>query len=892
MTPERWRLVRELMAAVEELPVAERARYLRERSGEDETLRADVESLLAAGEDAGSFLEAGALAGTLPQLAPSEAPAPRQRIGAYAVRREIGHGGMGTVYLGERAEGGFAKQVAIKVIRPGMDSEAVRQRFLSERQILASLEHPLIARLYDGGTTADGLPYFVMEHIEGEALLDYCDRRRLATRARLRLFLQVCAAVQYAHQRLVVHRDLKPSNILVTAEGSPKLLDFGLARVLTPPGGEPQEATALGLRPMTPEYASPEQVRGERVTTASDVYSLGVVLYELLTGRRPYRLRSRRAEEVERAVCGEQPERPSAAVTAAEEEPPGDGEPTSTGSPQARSESRDATPARLRRTLAGDLDTIVLAALRKEPERRYASVDELADDLRRYLGNMPVRARPDSAWYRGGKFVRRHTLPLAAAAAMLAVVATLTALYTTRLAQERDRARLEAEKARQVSTFLTSVFELADPDRAMGARLSARDLLDRSAARVEGELREQPEVQAAMMGLVGAVYRQLNAFDRARPLLQRALARREDLFGPDSLEVALSLRDLATLLHDEGEEAEARLLLRRALAIQEERLGAEAPEVARTLFVLATVASGNADYAEAKQLYRRALAIFARTPDRDYARALSNYGVLFDRAGEPAQALPYLARAAAIENATGGAATPRMVTILLNTGSVLRQLRRHDEAIATLERALGVADATVGRGHTFTAGVLNELATTRLAMGDRERAGPLYAESLAAYEAAVGADGEQAMAAVRNLAIFHFEGGELATALPLFERARAGRERTLGPDHPQVATGLLDVADLRAKMGEVAGVEPQMRRGVEILRHRVPPSHWRLGDGLSVLGGFLCTHQQADEGRALLTEAHGILQAAVPAEDPGLLEVAAKLRDCGGSPAPADRAAG
>ncbi|HXT51138.1 MAG TPA: serine/threonine-protein kinase [Thermoanaerobaculia bacterium] len=323
MTPEQWRRVRVLFDVAGQLPVRQRSAFLRNACTEEPELRREVESLLRSSEDAGEFLEAGALHEiTWPQqtttgggsAAPPAAP-PRTRIGAYEILREIGHGGMGAVYLARRSDGTFTQEVAIKLVRPGMADEHLLRRFVAERQILAGLVHPYIARLYDGGTTEDGVPYFVMEHVEGEDLLTACDRFTISTADRVRLFEKVCQAVQYAHQHLVVHRDLKPANILVTADGTPKLLDFGIAKLLRAEGpAEARDPTVLGALPMTPEYASPEQVRGEPVTTASDVYSLGVILYELLSGRRPYLLASRRAEEVERVISETLPARPSSAV--------------------------------------------------------------------------------------------------------------------------------------------------------------------------------------------------------------------------------------------------------------------------------------------------------------------------------------------------------------------------------------------------------------------------------------------------------------------------------------------------------------------------------------------------------------------------------------------------
>ncbi|MDQ7053776.1 MAG: serine/threonine-protein kinase, partial [candidate division KSB1 bacterium] len=428
-----------------------------------------------------------------------------------------------------------------------MDSQEIVQRFRRERQILAQLQHDNIARVLDGGLTGDGQPYFTMEYVEGEPIDAYCDRHRLTIEARLRLFLQVCDAVHAAHRNLVVHRDLKPGNILVTPDGTAKLLDFGIARVLSHDGAVPATVQTGGLQVMTPEYASPEQVRGEPVTTASDVYGLGVVLYELLAGRRPYDFPERTPAQVEKVVTGTEPKKPSAAV----HHPPKAA--TSGGDTLAAvSHARRSQPRRLQRLLAGDLDNICLMALRKEPERRYGSAAQLRDDIHRYLNSLPVAARPATLRYRVGKFMRRHTAAVAAATAGLILLAGLTGYYTTRLAAERDRAQAEAQKAQQVAGFLAGLFKTSDPSEARGRRITARELLDRGAARIERELATQPEVQANMMEVVGTVYQSLAQLDEAAELLEKSLSVREHFAGEVGPEIARTLWVLGKVRSQQG----------------------------------------------------------------------------------------------------------------------------------------------------------------------------------------------------------------------------------------------------------------------------------------------------------------------------------------------------
>jgi predicted Ser/Thr protein kinase len=445
MSSERWRRVRDLFDEVVELPPAERAAFLDNLQAGDRELQPEVASLLRASTAAGSFLETPALSHV--RESPFEEER-RSRIGPYTVVREIGHGGMGTVYLGARADQGFEKTVAIKLVRRGMDTDFILERFRNERRILADLDHPNIARILDGGSTEDGLPYFVMEYIPGRHLLEDAGERKLSTRDKLLLFRRVCAAVAYAHRHLVVHRDLKPSNILVTPEGEPKLLDFGLARVLQPDAGSEGDRTATALRLLTPDYASPEQVRGERIATSSDIYSLGVVLYELLAGRRPYRTTGAGLAEIARAVCEQEPPRPSAAVP----------------------------------SLRGDVDNIVLMALRKEPERRYASVEALSDDIGRHLDGRPVHARKDTFGYRTGKFVARHKAGVAAAVVVAALLigALAATIRQTRIARaERAIAEAHFDDVRQLAdTFL---FEFHDAIKDLPGSTPARRLVVRRA---------------------------------------------------------------------------------------------------------------------------------------------------------------------------------------------------------------------------------------------------------------------------------------------------------------------------------------------------------------------------------------------------------------------------
>ena len=432
--PEKWDQVKELFTLALERDPEERSVFLLEACGGDDALRAEIESLLSSFDSAATFLEDCPAADLFTQ---SRAMAGR-RIGAYRIIRECGHGGMAVVYLAERADDEFRKSVAIKMVKPGANTDEILRRFRNERQALAGLDHPNIVRLLDGGSTEEGSPYLIMDYVEGVRIDEYCDTHRLSITERLRLFRTVCRAVQYAHESLLIHRDLKPSNILITKEGVVRLLDFGIAKVLNPQWSPDATLTRTGWRPMTPEYASPEQVRGQPVTNATDIYSLGVLLYELLTGHRPYQVRSDSPLELERMVCNEEPEKPSITVSRIDEKASHDGGAPTLITPRLVAEARAIRPEELPRCLRGDVDTIVMKAIRKEPHHRYASAEDFAKDIERYLSGMPIEARRPTLIYRGGKFVHRHMESLATAMLILAVFAGVGTWEALRLWKQRN----------------------------------------------------------------------------------------------------------------------------------------------------------------------------------------------------------------------------------------------------------------------------------------------------------------------------------------------------------------------------------------------------------------------------------------------------------------------
>lgn len=577
MSSEAWRRTQELFLAALELNPEDRACFLDQACGGDPSLRAAVERLLRSDERAGSFLEDAILTGAIalsdaglsdaalsdaalsdpaifdaalsdPALSDAALSDPAlfdgdgasmigRRIGTYKIHALIGQGGMSTVYLAVRADDQFQKRVALKLVKRGMDTDEIVRRFRTERQILAGLDHPNIALLLDGGTSEDGLPYFAMEYVEGARIDEYCDDHRLDIDQRLKLFCTVCSAVHYAHQNLVVHRDIKPANIVVTEDGVPKLLDFGIAKLLNPDlSAQTVQYTAMGQGLLTPEFASPEQIRGRTITTASDVYSLGVLLYLLLTGRLPYSLEGRHPRAIERAVCETEPVKPSLTVNRVDEVVASDGTRFQL-TPESVSRVRNEQPERLRRRLAGDLDNIVLMALRKDPQRRYASAQQFAEDIRRHRHGRTVTARKDTVRYRTGKFIRRNKAGTTLLAVILAFAVAMTVL-AVRLKTERDYAAGERDKAEEVSAMLVRIFQIADPSNAKrGETITAREILDQSASRIEREFADQPETRAESMERSARCTRTWGSTTRPRPFSE---SRSRCVFGSWASETSRS----------------------------------------------------------------------------------------------------------------------------------------------------------------------------------------------------------------------------------------------------------------------------------------------------------------------------------------------------------------
>jgi eukaryotic-like serine/threonine-protein kinase len=815
-TDDRRRRADRILDEALDLPPEQRAALLDRACGDDAELRALVLRLLAGAEGtAPALTPGGALHGPLWDGTGGEGEEEGsleagEIVGRYRIVRELGRGGMAVVFLAERADGEFEQRVALKLLKRGLDTDELVRRFDQERQILASARHPGLARLLDGGVGPGGRPYLVMELVDGRPIDAYCDEERLPVRERLRLFLQVARAAEAAHRSLVVHRDIKPSNILVAADGHAKLLDFGIAKLLATDVGPAAAApvTLLATRLMTPAYASPEQLRGDAVTTASDIYQLGLLLYVLLTGRFPYSLGGGQPGEVARAITGGEPTRPSAAVAAParRSQPPGD----EVEEPEKIAALRGSTPARLRRELAGDLDTIVLTALRKEPERRYGSVAVMISDVERFLRGRPISARPDTWSYRTGKFVRRHAAAVVTAAAALLLVAAMTAAYTLQLSRERDREALAAARATQVAGFLRGLFAVAAPTQSRGEAITARQLLDQGAARIEADLADQPALQADLMTLMGDVYRDLALYDEAKSLLAKAVARRRRSPGEDRLDLASSLHGLARVLAEKGEHKAARKLYEEALAIREASLGPAHPDVGRTLAGLGRIHEALADFPAARRLQERALAILEaalgpRHPE--IGLSLRDLGQTLMESLAPQDARPRLERALAILQESFGADHPHTAGARVRLGDALSSLGDRAAARAHYEQALPHLERTYGPEHPVVAEVLSTLGNLVIAPGDYQKdpAGAIayHRRALAIREAAFGSVHPLIVATLNNLGRAQVLHGDHQDARASFERSLAATETLFGAGHPDLKIPLYELAGLDQKAGRL-----------------------------------------------------------------------------------------
>ena len=862
-TNDRFRRADLLFDAVLDIPTADQPAFIDQACGDDTLLRAEVLQLLRAHHRTSSVLDSPALRLSPLLLEGDEGASTPEHIGPFRIVRAIGEGGMGQVFLGERADGQFEQRVAIKLIRhpaPGL----VR-RFLEERRILALLEHTNIARLVDGGLTTDGLPYFAMEFVDGEPIDTYCASRNLPLDERLVLFEKVCDAVSYAHQHLIIHRDLKPKNILVTPNGDVKLLDFGIAKLLDT---SRRDETWTGIRIMTPECAAPEQLLGDPISTATDVYALGVLLYTLVAGIRPYELRDKTAGEVQRIICLDNPPPPSTRA-----------------------------PDSMKRRIRGDLDLIVMTAMQKDADRRYHSPAALSLDVQHFRQGHAIDARPASARYRLSKFVARHRAGVSFAAAIL--LASIGGATRERIL--RGRAEVEARKAMEVENFLVRVFDVADPyaysepDRGT---ISARDLLDRGAGRIDSTLVSQPEVQAELRSVLGRVYTNLGLLSKATPLLERSLAQRTALYGSrdtsvatsmDLLGIALSgqnkyddgerlirgaldvrrrvlgenhkltaesLDHLATLLEDRNQLAAAESLHREVVAIDRAIFGDSSVEVATNLNDLALVLYRRGKYAEAEPMYRQSLDVeLHKLGERDAttAVAMHNLAQVLDMRGQRDSAEHYYRRSLAAKRAALGDLHPSVTIGLNNLGVFLSSdPTRLDEAEAITREALSLDRRIFGDHHTYVAEGLRNLGVIQRLKGRLSESDASLREALDIDRPLLGERDVKMANLYNQLAQTRYQMGDSIECVRLTREALSRYRELLGENHRATVITMSNLARQLTEIGGAAEAESLARASLSRMDSTDAAMHAQYVITQRVLGAAILAQHRVDEALPIL----------------------------------------
>lgn len=702
MDSNLWKSVKDIFNNAISLDKDKREEYLDEACGNNDILKNEVKSLIISFERSGEFLNNPDKDLQL-SLSPEEDLYLNKNIGPYNIVSVIAEGGMGRVYLGVRSDKEFSQKVAVKVIKYNNRSDYLLQRFQNERQTLANLNHPYIANLLDGGTTADGVPYLVMEYIDGIPLTDYCNTKSLSVEDRLLLFQKICSAVNYAHKNLVVHRDLKPSNILITQDGNPKLLDFGIAKILKDENSTgPAEDTVTQIWNLTPDYASPEQIKGEKITTATDIYSLGVLLYKLLTDRHPYTIKSYLPAEVTRIVCETEPEKPSSIVRSAEQpgSPPGEG--------NKASEVTDGTnkneKGKLSKKLAGDLDNIILKAIRKEPDRRYSSIEQFSEDIRRYLSGLPVIARNDTLTYRTSKFVRRHKYGVAAFVTItLLVIAGIAGIsWQARIASiQRDKARIETAKVEKINSFLQQMLSSADPDNS-GKNVKVVDVLKTAEKKIDNDLKMQPEIRSSVRTTIGITLQNLGLYDDAIIQLKKALNTRDSLYGENNTETAASMENLALALDYKGDYSNAETYYKKSVKIYKELDSVSNPSYAQALNDFGTLYMDLGDYPKAMKNYRTALDVYRKTlgpENSQVASVLNNIALTSDYKGDLNTAEEYYKKALAMDTKILGKNSYELSHMINNLAFILQERGKYNEAISYFKRSLQIRVRILGINH-------------------------------------------------------------------------------------------------------------------------------------------------------------------------------------------------
>jgi eukaryotic-like serine/threonine-protein kinase len=834
---ENWEKVTELFNAASELDNDQQEAFLSNACGADRQLLADVKTLLAAHRNPGSLSDS-------PPQATADIRAPAA-IGPYRLVRKLGEGGMGQVWLAEQTSP-FRRQVAIKFLRAGIFNDSLLQRFEWERQSLAMMDHPAIAKVFEGGSTPEGEPYLVMEYVPGLPITDYCDAKKLTIPERLQLFIRACEGVQHAHQKSIVHRDLKPANILVVeidGHAMPRVIDFGLAKTLALIDDETVLHTQIGSLLGTPAYMSPEQADsgGEDVDTRTDVYSLGVVLYVLLTGFLPFDVKGKPTHEVLRLLREQDPPRPSTKMETEKDA-------------ASQAAARGTGPDQLRAVLKGDLGWIVMKALEKDRDRRYQTPLELAADIRRFLDNEPIVARPVSAAYQLKKYVRRHLVGTAFAVAMVLVVATFTFMQ----ARQLRRTTRERDRADRVTEYMASMFKVSDPGEARGNTITAREVLDKASKDIDSGLAQDPELQAQMMVLMSRVYGSLGLYPRSETLARQAVTVRNRVLGPEHPQTLEAMDALESAISRQRKTEEAVKLEREMLAIRRRVLGNDDPNTARSMVRLAWSLQEEGRYAEAEALQRPALDIQRRVlgPEhQDTLVTMKGLAISLEMTGRLDEAEKLIRNALEIRRRVLGNDHPDTVTFMQDLAFTLEKEGRYPEAERLVREIVNIRRRVLGNDHPQTAYSMSSLALTIVYQGPGRypEAEKLFREAAEVNNRVLGGDHPQTVQSMNNLAFTLMEEHRYRDAEILLRKVVDVEGRVSGKPLPPdvVPSTLTGLGMTLAHEGHYAEAEKWMREGIEKAVHNLGPES---PDTAEAVYGLACTEALSGRPNAALSD--------------------------------------
>ncbi|MCB9258860.1 MAG: serine/threonine protein kinase [Ignavibacteriales bacterium] len=773
---------------------------------EEKPYEEEVKSLLQAFEKHNDFLEIETDLNIFSEDKIGPHPLIGQHIGSYLIDEEIGIGGMGIVFKGKRDDKEFEQKVAIKILKQGLSTEYLVKRFQNERQTLANLQHPNIARLFDGGKTSEGLPYLIMEFIDGMPITEYCDKNNLSIDQRLKLFITVCNAVQYAHQNLVIHRDIKPGNILVNNEGRPKLLDFGVSKLLDNENSEKHEdLTKTGMWHLTPEFASPEQIKGENITTASDIYSLGVLLYQILSGSAPYKIYNASPLAISKILDEEKITKPSEIALK--------------NTKEINKEELENKLLPNYKELKGDIDNIVLKAMHKDPNQRYSSVQEFSNDIDRYLKGLPVIARPDTYGYRFSKFVQRHKVGVALFVLVNIIILSSIAavIYQGRIAaKERDKAKIENQKYEKVNGFLTSILSSVDPSE-IGRDVKVYDVLDKAAEDVETNFKEHPEVEASIRSTLGNTYVNLGEYDKGKPFLEKAYKINLDKYGKESKEIAASIHDLANYYDWIGE------------------------------------------YKKADSLYSQSINIFRKVldkPSKMFADALNNHGIVLMNFGKYEEAENLYLEAIDISKKVEGKKSKNLASIYNNLAYSYTDEGKLDKAEIYYKQSLRILLEILGKNRPEVGTAYNNLGWLYTQLEKFDSAEVYLQKSYELKYELKGKDHPDVGLALNNLGVIKTRKGEYLEAENYFYEAIEQYKKSYPSDHPLISTSYAGLGRVYFSLGKFVKSEEYFRKSLEIKIKKLPADHWEIFKTKGELGIVLIKENKLNEAEKLLTKSY------------------------------------